>query len=388
MEYTKHASRTIASVQGALRRVTRGYLWAPLAAWGLLLGSPAVGHGQPIGPEPNIPDDFVPVLPWCARVASSVNGAKGDILLTEASDGPIRAILQSVGQRFTHSGMLLSSGRVRHNTMEVERVAVDTSNLRLNPNHLQNGRPGTVTQGIDRAFFGDVNNFGQFISSTREFFAGRTTILAGNNNLPSGAKGFRTKAADRIASMDGNYRLFAYTNMNWRDPFRRSNNDGNHCSGTIFHALDRADAPGIGLFDYTAQQRDQAAPVLFENIRSKVRNEDLGFWGSLANVFTGITSTAHTRMARNVGNQVVNCMAFNRCSDLGSGWKNGVGSGSAVSPQDLQTTLQLGILVRQQRGDKGDLFPYNVVKPAQITEAHYDCSCVNGVGANGQACPL
>jgi hypothetical protein len=283
------------------------------------------------------------------------NAEAGDIVLSQAPNGTIGVLLASLGQTFTHSGMLLSDDRVRHNTMNADKIETDHGGQipeRLKgtgSGSLRDGSPGIITQFVGDAFDG-------------EFHAENGLLLQGRPE----AAGVRQSAADMLSGMDGFYRLFAFTDIAWPDPFLRSDDSGSMCSGSLFWSYGLASGTPWPTRSYAAEVRDPAAVTLHDAVQRKVLAQDDGFnfiqrVGQA--VFGFLEGDSIEKLARNVSNQVVNCMAFDDCDNIRDRWRQGVGDGASLSPDDLRDLMT--------HPD----FPYDHETPVTLAGGYWDCSC-------------
>lgn len=311
----------------------------------------------------------------CYRLPATANNVtKGDIILTTTSDtdDPIKALLNSIGQNFTHTGIALSATRVRHNTMDTGKVVeVSTAGITdliperlkaFGSKSLRDGDPGIVTSDIEGRWLADAS-----------------LVLTGHGGS---LQTRRHNAADEMARLDGHYRLYAYTNMTWKNPTTRSDDDGNMCSGTIAYANMRVGnlSPNMRIA-YDESTRAGAAEVLYSTMFKLVEREikDRTGWRL-------IPSKKRTSIKRAMANQVVNCMAFNRCDDTSERWRNDnngdgvydVGTGSTISPDDLIKIMQVYALVAALDGTD-NAFAYHQIEPARVSTPVYCCTTGGGL---------
>ena len=259
-------------------------------------------------------------------IPSGINADRGDAVLSADAQGVIGALLGSIHQTWTHSGMATDNGyTIRHNTMYMENVEViyntflgiKTTPKMLNATQLRDGNPGIITESTSNAFGADgVSSFnytGGVVLKPRNESAQRSRLQA---------------AAGKMEYLNAYYRVYAYTNMSGLPLANyKQSNVGNHCSGTIWHSNNFA-GNALNTTYYSPSLRQAGASVLAANIRSAVA-DDAGWFGNI--ILSLFDSGAKDRVA----NQVVNCFAFNDCGNTGSRWQNGVGSGTAVSPDNL-----------------------------------------------------
>lgn len=316
----------------------------------------------------------------CYIVPGRFNVERGDVVLSADPNGIIYKLLSSLGQRFSHSGMALSENSLRHNT--ADQTAFDTNDSFFIPQSLQsegdhslrNGWPGVITQSAEAAV------------TYREFIMQDGMVLYSNHMDSMARQQALEAAASTLEQMQGWYRFFAYTDITWRDPFSKGWDDGNMCAGSIFHAHRLAGSMGWN-FDtvryYPADIRQPAAGLLYDQIRTTVRQAPdwighLGF--SISELFG---STSLNTFANRAANQFVNCMAFDDCGNTGSRWRNGVGPGNSLAPEDLYNLTYLYAMASAMAGqDSG--FAYDAVRPLEATGSYYCCSV--GGDAENVAC--
>ena len=76
----------------------------------------------------------------------------------------------------------------------------------------------------------------------------------------------------------------------------------------------------------------RAAKVLFNSVKKRVSKV-------IPEVLARVAPKRAEDLARNVANQLVNCMAFNDCGNIGDRWRKGVGTGSTISPDNLMDIM-------------------------------------------------
>lgn len=128
------------------------------------------------------------------------------------------------------------------------------------------------------------------------------------------------------------YKLSDYTNMDsmsrpWSSS-RTGDLRGSHCSGYATHFY-RAQGLPVADVTYPAALRQDVADVLFDEVRTQCRDQTNAWTTFLQGI------SLHWNACTNVANQVVNCFADRGCGDTSNGWRQGVGSGAAVSPDNM-----------------------------------------------------
>jgi hypothetical protein len=152
---------------------------------------------------------------------------------------------------------------------------------------------------------------------------------------------------------------------------------GTMCSGLVDWAFDQA---GMTISDafYSATLRNDVADVLYDTVKADI-GSNLGFWQSIGSfLFTGTK--------KKIANQVVNCFAGLGCDDNTDTWKDGVGSATSVSPDNLlpeDFTLQgtgcapwgnARICAGDQvvNPDGAPITPFLRIEPMQVLGAHWE----------------
>lgn len=272
-------------------------------------------------------------------IPAGINASRGDAVLSADGEGVIGALLGSINQSWTHSGMALDSGyTIRHNTMYMENIdviyntflGIKTTPKYLNGGQLQSGQPGIITESTSNAYGADGTV--SFVMYTN-----KNGVTINNNALvlkPKDESAWRSRlnsAAAQMTSVNAYYNVYAYTNhydFTWSSS--KTTSRGHHCSGTIWWANNKAGNIFPTTY-YSSSLRMTGANVLYNSLKQAVA-DDAGWFGNI--ILSLFDSGAKDRIA----SQVVNCFAFDDCWNTTGRWKNGVGSGTAVSPDNLLPT--------------------------------------------------
>jgi hypothetical protein len=304
----------------------------------------------------------------CYYVPARLNVVKGESILSTERKSVIYKLLSSLGQSHSHSAMARSSQTIRHNTMIDSRVRVASSFEpipRLVASSIRDGDPGMTTHSVEAALtLREINLIDGFV------------LGAGGTAVEQIARAAELQRADaEMNDFRGWYRLYAYTNMAWNDPYKTSTNDGNMCSGSILHAHVLAGNRGWSWDQrrsYPQDVRQPAAGLLYEEIRDTAFDEIAGLKAAVLDINEVLGGAGQGEVARAVANQIVNCMAFNDCGNLTKRWQNGVGSGRSVSPDDLHMLAFVAAYNAAIAG-KANMFVYNSAKPLQRTGDYFCC---------------
>lgn len=310
--------------------------------------------------------------PDCVYIPARFNMTAGDVVLSTDPNGIIYKLLSSLGYQHSHSGVATSESTVRHNTAEDD--AIDTIDSNFVPQRLK----GSGEHSLRDAWPGLINQTVEAATSTREFFVRDGLVLYTQDDNASWETidlhlQQRDRALDQLARFQGYYSFYAYTDIAWNDPYRRALGAGNMCSGTIYHANRLADNFGWGPENvryFPEDVRQPAAQLLFNEMRRTVR-EKPDWFGEIVFAISGLVSTSLNDFAKRVAHQVVNCMAFNDCSNTGGRWQGGVGDGASLAPDDL---VMLTFLYTFAAGGADSEFVYNGIRPLEEAGSYYCCT--------------
>jgi len=202
-------------------------------------------RGVVIGAEcdpDNVPDDlpegttcqFTGVFAWRFVPGQILNAKKGDVLLSPGGEGMIGQLLQNVQppQHYSHSGIMTKNHvEVRHSTATMDWLLDHKAGSLLghqgtegfDPAALRYLWPGTVTQSIDHATYGELMNSPEgktYSVSSFTFRANRgdTNTLSvplvvkpiPHLETPDVRKSLH-QIADAALGINGHYRFYAYT---------------------------------------------------------------------------------------------------------------------------------------------------------------------------------
>lgn len=206
-----------------------------------------------------------------------VNASRGDILLTRADDSPAGVITDTFGQYYTHSGVMVSKSRVRHNTadkpspgsmsfwesvglfaLDLEdvlnfadaRVAYDKAQSKFPESQLRNGSPGLVTNDI----------LGR--TAAQPWDTSRLTLV----KLVNGGATVGDKIASTLEGISNmRYDVHSYIN------YDANPGEQNMCSGAVKYATDAAGYPMFQLRTYSASQVAAGSRNLFRHVYDQAK---------------------------------------------------------------------------------------------------------------------
>ena len=362
---------------------------------------------------------FTTVLPIQAAQAARwywvpsriTNGSPGRAVLTRDSTGPIGKLLGSLGMYWSHSGMFIDAGyNIRHNTANPDTFkVVDSSGRgcsggggitcvphRFNSATLVSAQPGIITQSVAEAYGENRKpEFSFYDQESNGTLTNRNAaVLLRRNVTPIGGSIYYDGAADKMVDYEAFYSFYSYTDI-WQtepDPSDPSHihvapdlNRKNMCSGTVAWALYSGGGFDIWPLGYPASLRNTASPVLYRAIYDEIGKKTSStvsgaFMGAMLLNPTGVllpgafavASIANATRER-MANQFVNCMAFNDCGNTTNRWRNGVGDGASLSPDNL---LPMGVT-----NPNGGMWGVSGYDPANQMTLWYDS--VEGISYTG-----
>ncbi|HKU41944.1 MAG TPA: hypothetical protein VJR89_27490 [Polyangiales bacterium] len=310
--------------------------------------------------------------PDCVYIPARFNMAAGDVVLSTDRDGIIYKLLSSLGYQHSHSGMATSEAALRHNTASEDEI--DTIDSNLVPQRLR----GTGDHSVRDAWPGMIEQTVEAATSTREFLVPDGLVLYSwedNDSWDTIASHAeqRERVLDQMARLQGYYSFYAYTDVTWDNPYTRAFGSGNVCSGSIYHAHRLAENFGWGpevVRYFPNRVRQPAADLLYNELRRTIRAKP-DWFGEILFAISGLFSTSLDDFADRASNQVVNCMAFDDCSNTRGRWRQGVGDGASLAPDDLVT---IAFLYAFGSGGVDSEFLYNAVRPLEETGSYYCCT--------------
>lgn len=325
-------------------------------------------------------------LAWRYVPGRILNAKKGDVLLSPGGQGMIGQLLRRVSppQFYSHSGIMTKNHiEVRHSTGSEDWLkdhpagsfAGNKGVDGFEPAALKYLWPGTITQTIDHAYYGETMNSpegNQYKIGTFSFDPdrGSTNTLAyplvvkpGPFDETAAVRATLHRIADEALAIKGHYRFYGYTKPEIAlDPGYVAGADSGWAVGTLptvcssfiwlaaqhagvklegaaaietVNELEIGDvSPGgaevgpdtrDGLYKYRADERQAAAGWLYQTIYDEAHDK-AGFWGTL-----------FTDAPDNVANQICNVFASDFADDASENsddWKN-TGDANAVSPDNI-----------------------------------------------------
>lgn len=332
---------------------------------------------------------------WIPRQIT--NAKKGDAILVPLDQGSgdtaVKAVMSAIGQVHRHVLLSVDDGdNVRHATAYTDDLSTDdlqtvTASVwtgwhfetvtvpipKLQAHLLQNATPGILTQSIDGA------------TGTSRLTENGLVLKPGTENPKVGKRAQFEAAAAAGLGVEGYYKVSDYTNqvgmtLPWaaEDSSDYYDEDlrGTHCAGFVHWSFAQVGLT-VPLAHYDATTRDFAAEELHDAVRASVKDALSGLTGLAASVVGA---------GKLIANQVVNCFAGIGCDDNSAEWKDGVGSGDAVSPDNLlptSFTLQgsgetlwgddtLAAGDTQANANGASSTPFQRVEPQIVAGGYYD----------------
>jgi hypothetical protein len=278
----------------------------------------------------------------CGSTAAGWNAPNGALVLNRGGEGPVTAVLNSLGEYRTHS--MLShgpGGQVTHETMHSPGIngwpTYCSTPLRVN--ELRTGYPGAsrINQGAIYEFLYGGGSL-EYIAYQRS----RTSAGYDNNgqaitdwilnSMPTVAATSKKDAGQsflRILGPNGyplNYVLYQYRDIETVNTGGAGWNNGMVCSTLIAHAQARAGFTPMTAHTYNHSQMVTAGNALYSSVESQC-NSGLGFWTGI-----GSTISCFENICDDAARQVRNCMAGARCdTDSSSVWSGIANDASTVA---------------------------------------------------------
>jgi hypothetical protein len=280
----------------------------------------------------------------CGSAPGGWNAPNG-AYVSNRGTGPIRAVIDAVGEQRTHtmtSHGAAQAAYVTHHTMHTPGTTgwPTYCSTPANPDELRAGYPGgsQVTQGgIYTHMYG--NGGQEFAYYQRSNSAGSLTTHGADianwtwsyfpyqwtTSRKDGGQGFYRLKND--AGQLLNYTLYQYRNLEAVNSSTASTwQNGMHCTTLGAHMHFRAGKGVISSHSYSHAQIVNAGNTLKNAVENDCNNS-IGFWKGL-----GSSITCFENICDDAGRQVRNCMAYGGCdTDSDSGWNGIVNDGNAVA---------------------------------------------------------
>ena len=278
----------------------------------------------------------------CGSTASGWNAPNGALVLNRGGEGPVTAVLDSVGEYRTHS--MLShgpGGQVTHETMHSPGTTgwPTYCSTPARPNELRDGYPGAsrINQGAIYRFLYGSGNLVYIAYQRSRTSAGYDTNGESITNwvlssMPTVLVTSRQDSGQTLRRLYGpngallNYVLYQYRDIQTVNTGGVGWNNGMVCSTLISHAQYRAGFGAVDAYTYSHSQLQTAGNALYNSVQDACSN-GLGFWGGL-----GSTITCFEGICDDAARQVRNCMASGRCdTDDGSIWSSVYNNSATVA---------------------------------------------------------
>lgn len=290
---------------------------------------------------------FCDIYEWVPRrVVNADDGDVGIVPIDGRGSDVVATVTQAIGQLHRHAVMYYGDGAyTRHDTMYmsdgedgsvsdaggdyVDVLQPLVGKVRLDPDDLTNGLPGAISQTIDDTYArGRLADTGLVLKPELRIVFDRF----GNLTYTEPNRAAFERAVTAARSTSAYYKLSDYTDMDsmsrtWSSS-RTGDLRGSHCSGYVTNFF-RAEGLPIADVTYPEALRQDVAEVLFDEVRDQCRAQTNAWADFLAGI------SLHWNACSNVANQVVNCFADRGCDDTSNDWRDGVGPGAAVSPDNL-----------------------------------------------------
>jgi len=286
---------------------------------------------------------------WSSSGWNAPNGA----LVTNRAPGPVRAVLDAVGEYRTHSMVSHGPGGwVSHETMySPGQTGWPTyCSTPANPTELRDGYPGasqTDQGGIYTFIYHGGNNEYLRHQTSRSNGVDDTRGAAAANWLWSSApystvysKQDGSRWIYRLKSDSGaflNYVLYQYRDLGGVATGTPGWNNGMVCSTMIAYAQNKSGGGTVSSGTYNHTQLVTAGNALYNAVYDSC-DAGLGFWASL-----GASVTCLEGICDDAARQVRNCMVAGRCdTDSSSVWSD-IANNSATVARSISPDRLAGI---------------------------------------------
>ncbi|WP_141326631.1 hypothetical protein [Myxococcus sp. AB025B] len=258
----------------------------------------------------------------CGYTAAGWNAPNGAVVFSRSNDGPIRNVIDAIGEFRTHS--MLShgpTGGVTHATMKdpAQNNWPTVCGTPLVASQLQYGYPGLeqVNQGGIYHYLYDANGHGP------DWTAWQLGDPAGAARIAN-SLWFNHPYVSDVSRVDGSQRIdrplwngsrVPYSLFQYRDleaaheiPGSAANN-GMVCSTFLAYAHVYAGKGPVSPYTYPHEVTANAANSVHWGVHGQCK-ESLGWF---ENVALSVICPVFWNVCTNAGNQVANCMSANRC---------------------------------------------------------------------------
>ena len=257
-----------------------------------------------------------------SKTEKKINAKKGDMILT--ANYPLAyEVFKNLGCYWGHCGMVMDDNgtSIRHCNFHIEKVNIIWHNIlgfkifpkMLDPESLSNGIPGFITQTIDDAFF----------SKRPDFFIENGVILQPKPEKEEEYRPHLHKIADKMANMNGYYRLNSFMEINQLDDSnQRVKNRGTICTGAVYIAH-KLCGKELNLVKASADEVKQAS----ENLRKYLWD----FYQQKLGIL-GVSILKITDLGKKMANQIINTYMADRTSDTTDWWRRNIKSTKNLAP--------------------------------------------------------
>lgn len=321
----------------------------------------------------------------CGSVAAGWNAPNGALVLNRGGEGPVTAVINSVGEYRTHS--MLSHGPGSYMSHETMHTPGQTSwptycSTPARPNELRDGYPGAtrINQGATYQFLyggGAPEYIAYQLSRDPNGFNSNGATITNwlYNYMPSltvTSKQNSGQTLQHYYAPNGylwNYVLYQYRDLGTVNTGGVGWNNGAVCSTFISHVQYRAGFNAISAYTYNHSQLVTAGNSLYTAVESSCNN-GLGFWGGL-----GSTITCFEGICDDAARQVRNCMAAGRCdTDDGSIWSN-IANNTGTVARSISPDRLGGWSGHPYTGSDVSVWAYDISNTLQWNSGGYVYGC-------------
>jgi len=252
----------------------------------------------------------------CGYVPAVWNAPYGAIVLSRSNGGPIKPVIDAIGEHYTHSMLSLGTAGIIHAEMRTPAQSgwPTVCTRPLDAGQLQYGNPGAEQINLAGAW-ADLQ--GEEITPAYQWGdpAAAAAIASWTTSAPQTVTQSQSDGSVVIARKlrDGapiNYSLYQYRNIEQTNqPVSASANNGIVCSTFLSWAHVQAGAGVVPAYTYGQPLIANAASSLFNTVQNAC-SSGVGFWSALLRS----VSCPFYNVCENAGDQVTNCMSANQCA--------------------------------------------------------------------------
>ena len=292
----------------------------------------------------SLPGQKASVNGGCGYVPAVWNAPYGALVLTRSNGGPIKPVIDAVGEYYTHSMLSLGTNGIAHAEMRTpdknSYPAVCTRPL--NPSQLQYGYPGAEQINLGGAYAdlqgGEITPRYQWGDPSITAAIANWVMAAPQTTSPSQSNSSIWIPRKMRNGSAINYSLYQYRNIEQTNQFASSSvNNGMVCSTFLSWLHVQAGAGFVSAFTYAHDKVAAGATALFNAVQRDCNMQSADRWWTRRLI--GISCPFYN-VCENAGDQATNCMSSNACDTNDNAIWHGVrdnpgATATSISPDRL-----------------------------------------------------